>query len=475
MSTTPEMAFSVESTGPCRKKVSVKIPPELVTEEFDKSYKNLIRTVPIQGFRPGKAPRGLVEKRFGPQVALEVKQTLLDQAYERALKDNELSPIAQPDVENVADLEVKPKEELAFAFTVTVKPEFDLPAIKSIEVEVAPAVASDDAIDNELNELRRRKATLRPSKGGIAAGDVVTLDARGSDGEDELFHSEDLVYEVGTNFLGGLVTDDLDAALSGKKADAEVEASAYAPPHEANHPLAGVDVAVRAKVLDVKRPELPEVDEEFAKSLDFDSVAELRENIEKDVLARDERERNRRIEDLALEQLIDQSKFDLPDELIQQEVDELAARAAYALQQEGKSEEEIAQKIAEMKTARREESEAELRRFFVLDKIVEKERILVTESEVKSAVAMIAAYNQTTPDDMYAQLRESGRLGTLRNQLRETKAREKLRKKVTVKEAAGGAKAAPKKKAAKKNAKKASKKKASKKKAAKKKSEGKES
>jgi len=463
MSTTPEMAFSVESTGPCRKKVSVTIPPELVTQEFDKSYKNLIRTVPIQGFRPGKAPRGLVEKRFGPQVALEVKQTLLDAAYERALKDNDLSPIAAPDVDNVTDLEAKPAEQMAFSFTITVKPEFELPDLKSIEVEAPPAEATPDAIDAELNELRRRKATLRPSKGGIATGDVVTLDAHGSDGEHELFHSEDLVYEVGTKYLGGLVTDDLDAALSGQKADAEIEATAYASPHEPGHPLAGVDVTVKAKVLDVKRPELPEIDEEFAKSLDFESVEELRETVEKDVLARVERERNRLVENLALEQLIEKSNFDLPADLIEQEVDELAARAAYALQQEGKSEEEIAKKVAEMKTARREESEAELRRFFVLDKIVEKERVLVTETEVKSAVAMIAAYNQTTPDDMYARLRESGRLGTLRNQLRETKAREKLRKKVAVKDVAGAA--APEKK---KTAKKATKKKASKKKASKK-------
>jgi len=449
MATTPEMAFSVETTGPCRKKVSVTIPSELVTIEFDKTYKNLIKTVPIQGFRPGKAPRGLVEKRYGEQVAGEVKQALLDSAYDRALKDSEIAPISAPDVENLVDLEVKPATELAFAFTVTVKPEFELPDIKGIEVSVPPAEASADEIDAEIDGLRRRKATLRPTTGKIAHGDVVTLDARGTDGETELFHSADLVYEVGTKFLGGLITDDMDDALNGEKADAEVAAKAYASPHEANHPLYGVDVQVSAKILDVKRPELPEVDEEFAKSLDFDTVEELRETIEKDVQSRRDREREKEIENLALAQLIEKAQFELPEEMIAQEVDELAARAAYSLQQEGKTEEEIAQKIVELKAARQEESEAELRRFFVLDKIVEKERVIVTETEVKSAVAMIAAYNQTTPEEMYGQLRESGRLGTLRNQLRETKAREKLRKKVTVKDAEA---ATPKKKASKKKA-----------------------
>jgi FKBP-type peptidyl-prolyl cis-trans isomerase (trigger factor) len=153
------------------------------------------------------------------------------------------------------------------------------------------------------------------------------------------------------------------------------------------------------------------------------------------VTARKEREREKLIENKALEQLIAKAEFELPAELIAKEVDELATRAAYALQQEDKTEEEIAQKIAEIKAARQEESENELRRFFVLDKIVEVERVLVTESEVRNAVAMIAAYNQLSPEEMYANLRDAGRLGTLRNQLRETKAREKLRKRVTVSDA----------------------------------------
>jgi len=433
MAPTPEMAFEVETTGPCRKKVSVTIPPELVSDEFNKTYQNLIKTVPIQGFRPGKAPRGLIEKRFGAQVTEEVKQTLLDSAYEKALKDKELAPIDSPEVENIAELEPTPKEELAFAFTVTVKPEFDLPDIKGIEVSVPAAAPSQDELDAALLDMRRTKATLRPIEGGkIETGDVVTLNARGMHEEEEVFTQDELIYEVGTKYLGGLISDDLDAAVEGQAEDAAFSATAYAPPHEANHPLAGIDVAVSGTVVGIKRPDLPEADEDFAKSLDYDSLEELQETIHKDVTAQKERDREKQIENLALEQLIDQAQFELPEVLINKEVDELAARAAYALQQDGKSDEEIAQKIVEIKAARKDESEAELRRFFVLDKIVEAERVLVTESEVRNAVAMIAAFNQKSPEEMYGLLRDSGRLGTLRNQLRETKAREKLRKKVKV-------------------------------------------
>ena len=176
MATTPEMAFTVETTGPCRKKVTVTIPPELVSSEFDKTYQNLIKTVPIQGFRPGKAPRGLIEKRYGEQVTLEVKQSLLDSAYEKALKDNELAPLAAPEVEGVEDLEPKPKSELAFAFTVTVKPEFELPDIKGIEV----SVPASDPTDKELDAAFRFNVTSAFAMTRLAVPKMVESTGSGS-------------------------------------------------------------------------------------------------------------------------------------------------------------------------------------------------------------------------------------------------------------------------------------------------------
>ena len=441
METTTDMEFSVQDAGPCRKRVSVSIPPGLVADAFDKSYKNLIKTVPIPGFRQGRAPRKLVEKRFGSQVAGEVKQSLLDDAFAKALKQNDLSPIADPELK-IDAIEVTPGEKLDFDFTITVKPEFELPDLKGIEVAVPSADPSKDELEAALLDLRKRKATLRPvEKGPIEHGDVVSLSVRGLDGEREVFHEESLNYEVGTSWLGGLVAEGLDDALLGGEAGATAESKAYAPPHEENHPLAGLELAISAEVLDFKRPDLPQLDDALAKSFDFDDKDELIAQVTKDLQRHKEREREKRIEHLALMELEHQCGFELPQDWIEKEADELARRAAYELQMQGKSDEAIATKVAEIKARRAEESARELRAFFILDKIVDKERILVTETEVKSAVALIAAHNDRTPEQMYATLRDAGRLGSLRNQLRESKAREKLRKKVKVTEAA-----APKKK-----------------------------
>ena len=130
--------------------------------------------------------------------------------------------------------------------------------------------------------------------------------------------------EVGSSWLGGLVTQGLDEVLEGKEVGAAVQAKAFAPPHNEQHPLAGQEIDISAEVLDQKRPELPEVNGGFAKAFDFDSVDEMVETVTRDVAAHKERERNRLIENLALLQLVEKSSFELPAELIEREVEDLA-------------------------------------------------------------------------------------------------------------------------------------------------------
>jgi len=429
------MEFQIDPVGPCKKRISVKIPSARVTEEFDKSYRNLAKSVPIPGFRQGKAPRKLVEKRFGEQVTQEVRTALLGAAFEEAVEKNKLAPIAEP-VLDLEKIEVKPEQDLGFDFTITVKPEFDLPDLKGIEVAVPAAVVTPELLEEALLALRKRKATLRPrEEGGAEQGDVATLKVRGTAGDEEVIADDNLPYEIGSRLLGGLVTPDLDAALVGRAPGDTATATAFVPPHADNHPLGGREIAVTAEILDLKWPDIPELDDALAESLGGDSADTLRERVRTELLGRMERERERAIEHLALGQLLEKTSFELPDELIEKELEDLTRRTAYDMQIEGKDEEEIAKRVAEIRSRRAEESAREMKAFFVLDKLVEKERILVTETEVKNAVAMIAAYNDKAPEQMYAMLRDSGRLASLRNQLRENKARARLRAKVKVTEA----------------------------------------
>jgi trigger factor len=243
------------------------------------------------------------------------------------------------------------------------------------------------------------------------------------------------------------VTDGLDEALVGKHEGDSVTAKGFVPPHVESHPLAGVDLALHAEVVEVKRPELPDVDDKLAAAYDFKTKDEFVAFVREDVARHKATQREKLVEDLALARLLEKTKIDLPDDLIQREGDEIARRVAYEMQLQGKSEEEIAKQVAEVRGRRAEESANELKMWFLLDKLVEKEKILVPETEVREAVAQLAAYQQQSPEQMYVLLRDSGRLSSLRNHLRVKKARAKLRAQVKVTEAAGKAPEPPRKKA----------------------------
>lgn len=451
MESAAPMEYSIEPAGPCRKRVKVTVPPERVTEEYDKSYRNWAKSVPIPGFRLGKAPRKLVEKRYGEQVSLEVRQALLDAAFEEAMTKNNLTPIADPELD-VEKITVTPATRLDFDFTITVKPEIELPDLKAIEVSAPPAEPTPEDLDRALDGLRRRKATLRPVDGGsIEDGDLVTLRVDGGSEGKTVFHQESMVYEVGTRWFGGLIAEGIDEELRGKSIGAKVKAKAVAPPYDAENPFAGMDIAVEAEVTEHKRPELPPVDDALAKAYDFESLDAMRDAVRADVRERKARERERAIEEAAIGEILARVSFELPEDLIRREADEMARRAGYEMQMRGASEEETARRIAEIRERRAEESAREMKAHFVIDRVAEKERILVTETEVKEAIAVLAAYNQKSPEQMVAMLREGGRIGSLRHQLRERKARARLRERVKVKDAEPAAPAAaPAKKAKKK-------------------------
>jgi trigger factor len=293
--------------------------------------------------------------------------------------------------------------------------------------------------------LRKRKATLRPVKtGGVESGDVVTLKLKGTAGDREAFQHDGLPYEVGSRMLADLVTDGLDEALAGKSVGDAVTAKAFVPPHVENHPLAGVDLQLDGEVVDLKRPELPDVDDKLAEAYDFKTKDEFLAYVREDVGRHKAAQRDKMVEDLALAQLLEKTPIELPDDLIRKEGDEIARRVAYEMQLQGKPEEEIAKQVAEVRERRSEESANELKMWFLLDKLVEKEKILVPETEVREAVAQIAAYQGQSPEQMYVMLRDSGRLSSLRNHLKVKKARARLRSQVKVAEGDAPAKSAAK-------------------------------
>lgn len=422
------MEFQVEEVAPCRKKVTVTVPAERVREEFEAQYKEVNKSIILPGFRPGHAPRRLLETRFGTKIAEEVKQKIVETAYEKLIDEKKIAPLKRPTV-NVNEAKVAADQPFQFGFEVVTRPDFDLPAWKDREVKVPPVDVTDAEVDSAVERMRLTEGTLVPWEDGAAADDVVVLSYEAKEGDATLHASEDAYYRLGRGVLEGIVAEGLDEALLGAKAGAKAKATGRTAPDDPRPNLAGKTVSLSLEVREVKRFQPAPLDAEFLKRHDYDDADEMKKDLRRRVLRRKERDRDRLAEDRLVDGLVDATKIPLPAEVVDQAVEGWQERRRVEAQAEGLEEDAIAKELAGATEDVRRLVERDLRRHFVLDRIAEAEKTDVTEGELLGAVEQIARDSGRAAGEVAAEFQQDpSRLGELRSHLRHQKAREALRR-----------------------------------------------
>jgi trigger factor protein len=284
------MEFRVEEIAPCKKKVTITVPAERVKEEFDAQYREVNKAIAIPGFRPGHVPRKLLETRFGPKIADEVKHKIVERAYESLVKDKKLQPLSRPSVD-VESTPVAADKPFEFGFEVVVRPEFTLPEWKGREVKVPEITVSDADVDAGVERLRASEGDLVPSEGAATADDVVVLTWSAKDGDTSLASGEGTYYRIGQGVLEGFLAEGLDAALVGSKSGDKAKVRGRAATDDTRPLLAGKEFDVWVEVTEVKRFEPAPLDAEFLKRHDYDDVDELRKDVRRKIARLKERGR----------------------------------------------------------------------------------------------------------------------------------------------------------------------------------------
>jgi trigger factor len=430
------MEFRVEEVAPCRKRVTVTVPSERVAQELDAQFKEINKGIALPGFRPGHAPRRVLEARFGSRVAEEAKQKIVEAAYERLLEEKRVAPLARPEVD-VAQTKVETGKPFEFSFEVTTRPEFDLPEWKGVEVKVPPIRVADGDVDAAIERMRLAEGTLGPAEGGIRDDDVAVLDWTATEGDTALGGGESVYYRVGTGVLEDFVVEGLDAALAGKTAGASGALRGRAAADDARAALAGKEFDVAWTLTDVKRFKAADLDAAFLKRHDFDDVEEMRKDVRRRLVRARERERDQLAEERLVDELVRRTRIPLPASVVEQAVEGWVERKRIEGQAQGRSEEEVTKAVAEGTDAVRRRVEEDLRRHFVLERICEAEDVKVSEQEILGAVEQIARDNGRPSGEVAAWFhQEPGRILELRSQLRHGKARELVRKAASVVEEA---------------------------------------
>ncbi len=419
---------TTEEAGPCRKKVIVEIPEEAIKTALDERYTELQRDAVVPGFRKGKAPLRLLEKRFGKEASEQVKLKLLADASETAVKDSGFDALNEPDVD-YENIELPESGPMRFDFEVEIRPEFDLPELEGIKVNKSRLEVADMQLDKEIERLQKQAGMWRPrEKGSIEFEDMVIADVAINTGDDEeatrLENAEIHVRESG--LVGPVPVEKLDEFLVGTKAGQTKKITVKVPKTYYNEKYRGKKVDIEVAVRDIKYLEPAKLNEDFFKRFGLKDEEVLRQTLRQSLESRAEQQVKNMMEDQVYKYLLEKTDFDLPEELVADQSSRLLQRQYNTLRIRGLSKEQIEEQITQLQTSSEQRAAEQLKLFFIMDKIAKKLGIEVSEEEINGYIARLALQQGRRPEKMREEMLRDGSLANFTLQVREAKCIEKL-------------------------------------------------
>jgi trigger factor len=419
------MQTTVERTEEHTVKLTIEVPVDEFEKDLDQTYRAIAREVKIPGFRPGKAPKPIIDAQVGRDVVLEEYVNSTVPAYFRsAVSDEDLAPIGNPDVD-VEQLE--PGKPFIFTATVEVRPRLELTAddYEGVKVEKPSTEVADDEVDAWVERLRRQFGELEPVERPVQDEDFVTTTITVKrDGEPiEQLAREDYLYHVGSAELG----EALDAQLLGKKPGEILEFTDTLPERFGEELGGGGEVAFTVLLKDVKSLKLPEADDDFATTAsEFDTLAELRDDLRQKIHEVKEREVQGVVRDRVLQALIDTVEVDIPASLVDEETthrihhaEERAGRYGMSLDQMLELQGWDRDRLAEDS---RDHAVRAIKADLVLEGVARAEQLEVTADEIGAEVSALAQAYGRDPKEMAIQLDRSGQIVTLAGDIIRSKA-----------------------------------------------------
>ncbi|WP_405925606.1 trigger factor [Streptomyces sp. NBC_00035] len=405
------MKSAVETLNPTRVRLSIEVPFEELKDSLDAAYKKINQQVTVKGFRKGKIPARVIDQRFGRGAVLEeAVNDALPKFYTEAVNEAELNVLGQPEVDIT---ELKDGETLNFTAEVDVRPAIEIPDYSGIEVEVDAVEVSDEDVEKAVTELRERFASTSPVERAAQDGDVVTLDLEAKvDGEVlEDGIASDVSYTIGS----GELLDGIDEAVKGLEAGGEATFTSELKGGSAT----GKEAEVAVKVTQVAARELPELDDDFAQlASEFDTLDELKADSRKRLENMKQYDQATQAQERVLEKLLELVEVPVPEKLLADEINTRKHNLEHhQLGQMGIDLEkylEIQGKTAEEFDAETEEAAVKgIKTQFVLDELVNKEKLNVNQEELTEHLMRRAASSGMSPDQFAQAVVEGGQVPML--------------------------------------------------------------
>jgi trigger factor len=387
------------------KSLRVTVPAERVRQAEDRALQYFSRRARLPGFRPGKAPAGVVRKRFGDQIRQTVLEEVIRESWETARSSESLKPIADPSIRN---LKFEDGSAIEFELLVEVRPDIALERVGGFRVSRTLAPVTETMVDEQLQRLREQKAAWLPVEGERPApGQMVRVEvAPIENGTVQPAQPYSLV--LGEQQAVPELEERIMTLLPGETLDAEIRL----PDDHPDESRRGQSRRVRVTLHEVKRQELPPLDDAFARELgDFDGVAALRTAVREDLEREAVREADARVRQALLAQVIEANRIPAPDSLVHRVLHGLAHMYRVPEDQLGAFEAQF-----------RPVAVSQVQRDLALDAVIEAQSLRATEAELDERIGGMAAARNVPAGEMYASLQKANRLGELERSITEEKA-----------------------------------------------------
>ena len=428
------MKSTIENTGGLERKIQIEVPANKVTTAFDRAYRALQKEANLKGFRKGKAPMDVIKSTYSEKVKGDVVQNLVSESYIAALQEHELNPISQPQVDFTF---IEENKDFSFTATIEVRPEVNLKKFEKLKVEREVLTIDEKRIDEVIERIRESRVEMTPVLEDRPAqnGDTVEIDFNGliNGAPLEGGQAEKYPLELGSNSL----IPGFEEAIVGMNVGGEANLKLNFPADYGNTELAGKPVEFNVKLHSIKKKTLPEVTDEFAKSLGgYEDLAGLKKAI-RDDLEQDETKRiSEDFKGRLLKELVKNNPVDVPDQLKTQQKAALVADVEKRLSQQGMSATDVAEYKKKWDSDFDETASFMIQSSFLIDALAEKWQMDATKDELKQK---LEEYSKQTGLDM-GKLKEfygeGSRMNQLEHQITEQKVVNKLTELADIKDVA---------------------------------------
>ncbi len=406
---TERLKSEVKDLSPSRREITVELSAAEAEQEHERVLARYAGQAKLKGFRPGHAPKDMVLQVYHHDIHHTVVDNLLPKVLEEVLSARQIHPISAPVVE---DLSYECGQPFKFKAVIEIWPAFELPAYRKIKPAPKEAVVADEDVERTLEELRQKAAEYVPVEGRpVQAGDYVAVEMQGRDLKTKRMRPvEKTVLWAGQAAGDKALNDRVIGLTAGETSEFPLEYPADAP----NKALAGRSVDYRLKVVSIKAQKLPELNDEFAKTLgEYESLAGLKDKIREEMLKARQSAARREAAEEVLTQLVEKAGIDLPPTVVDEEADTILRRMAEQIPPQGISPEVVEQ----LRAGAREQAAANLKRTLLLRRVAEAEKLAVSEDEVDEEIRGLAQANGIPPARLMDSFNAEGRREGLKSTL----------------------------------------------------------